>query len=277
MPDLPTGTVTFLFTDIEGSTTRWEQYPEAMRAALARHDTLLRSVIITYGGFVFKMVGDAVYAVFAVPADAVSAALAAQYAVSTEEWGEVAPLRVRMALHTGVAQSRDNDYFGPTLNRVARLLSSGYGGQVLLSTVTHELARDSLPEGTSVKDLGEHALKDLLRPEHVYQLTSPDRPGEFPPLKSLSHHPHNLPTQPTPFVGREQEVRTVCELLCRPAEALRESMGAPMHPVYRADYEQAVTASRTQLDEEEFAAMWAEGRAIPLEQNITNVLMITSN
>src|SRR6266849_2203737 len=216
MPDLPTGTVTFLFTDIEGSTTRWEQYPEAMRAALARHDALLRSVILAHGGFVFKMVGDAVYAAFAVPTDAVSAALAAQHAVSAEEWGEVAPLRVRMALHTGVAQSRDNDYFGPTLNRVARVLSSGYGGQVLLSTVTHELVRDSLPVGISVQDLGEHALKDLLRPEHVYQLTSPHLPAAFPPLKSLSHHPHNLPTQPTPFVGREQEVRTVCGLLCRP-------------------------------------------------------------
>ncbi len=106
MPDLPTGTVTFLFTDIEGSTTRWEQHPEAMRAALARHDALLRAVLTAHGGFVFKMVGDAVYAAFAIPADAVSAALAAQHTVSAEEWGEVGPLRVRMALHTGAAQSR---------------------------------------------------------------------------------------------------------------------------------------------------------------------------
>src|SRR6266849_6022704 len=188
MSDLPTGTVTFLFTDIEGSTTRWEQYPEAMRTALARHDTLLRSVITAHNGFVFKMVGDAVYAAFALPADAVSAALAAQRAVAAEQWGEVGPLRVRMALHTGAAQSRDEDYFGPTLNRVARVLSTGYGGQILLSVATLELVRDDLPAGVSVQDLGEHALKDLLRPEHVYQLTSPDLPAAFPPLKSLSHH-----------------------------------------------------------------------------------------
>src|SRR5579863_6445856 len=216
MPDLPTGTVTFLFTDIEGSTTRWEHDPEAMRAALARHDALLRSVITAHGGFVFKMVGDAVYAVFAVAADALVAAVAAQQAVNTEEWGEVGALRVRMALHTGAAQSRNDDYFGPTLNRVARVLSTGYGGQVLLSATTQELARDSLPAGTSVKDLGEHALKDLLRPEHVYQLVIPDLPGDFPPLKSLERHPHNLPMQPTPFVGREQEMLNLCELLRRP-------------------------------------------------------------
>ncbi len=216
MSDLPTGTVTFLFTDIEGSTMRWEQYPEAMRTALARHDTLLRSVMTSHGGFVFKLVGDAVYAAFAVAADAVTAAIAAQRAVAAEEWGEVSPLRIRMALHTGAAQSRDDDYFGPTLNRVARVLSTGYGGQVLLSVATLELVRDSLPAGARVQDLGEHALKDLLRPEHVFQLTIPDLPADFPALKSLSRHPHNLPVQPTPFLGREQEVTSVCGLLRRP-------------------------------------------------------------
>ena len=216
MSDLPTGTVTFLFTDIEGSTTRWEHHPDAMRTALARHDALLRSVLTAHNGYVFKMVGDAVFAAFAIPADAVSAALAVQRAVAVEEWGEVGPLRVRMALHTGAAQSRDDDYFGPTLNRVARLLSTGYGGQVLLSLATLELARDSLPVGTSMKDLGDHALKDLLRPEHIFQLTVPDLPADYPDLKSLSRHRHNLPMQPTPFIGREQEVRTVCELLRRP-------------------------------------------------------------
>ena len=220
MPELPTGTVTFLFTDIEGSTTRWEHHPEAMRAALARHDALLRSVIIGHGGFVFKTVGDAVCAAFAVAADAVAAAAAAQRAVAAEEWGEVGPLRVRMALHTGAAQSRDQDYFGPTLNRVARLLSTGYGGQVLLSAATQELARDSLPVGVSLQDLGEHALKDLLRPEHVSQLTGPDLLGDFPALKSLSRHLHNLPVQPTPLIGREHEVASVCGLLRRPEVCL---------------------------------------------------------
>ncbi len=216
MAELPTGTVTFLFTDIEGSTTRWEHHPDAMRTALARHDALLRSAIAAHHGYVFKMMGDAVYAAFAVPADAVSAAVAAQRAVAAEEWGEVGPIRVRMALHTGAAQSRDDDYFGPTLNRVARVLSTGYGGQVLLSTVIYELVRDALPAGASLKDLGEHALKDLLRPEHVYQLTIPDLPTDFPALKSLERHPHNLPVQPTPFLGREHEVTGVCDLLRRP-------------------------------------------------------------
>src|SRR5215470_1699931 len=177
MPGAPTGTVTFLFTDIEGSTTRWEHSPDAMRTALARHDGLLRSIMTNHGGYVFKMVGDAVYAAFAVPADAVAAAVAAQHAVSAEQWGEVGPLRVRMALHTGAAQSRDDDYFGPTLNRVARVLSTGYGGQILLSVATVELVRDALPAGTSLQDLGEHALKDLLRPEHIFQLTIPDEPS----------------------------------------------------------------------------------------------------
>src|SRR5579863_490706 len=216
MSELPTGTVTFLFTDIEGSTTRWEHHPEAMRAAIARHDALLRSVITAHGGFVFKMMGDAVYAVFARAPDAMTAALAGQRDVAAEDWGAIGPLRVRMALHTGIAQNRDDDYFGPTLNRVARVLSTGYGGQVLLSAATFELARDSLPEGVSMKALGEHALKDLLRPEAVYQLVIPDMPNEFPPLKSLSQRPHNLPTQPTPFVGREQEMERLYQMLCRP-------------------------------------------------------------
>ncbi len=216
MPERPTGTVTFLFTDIEGSTTRWEHYPEAMRTALARHDSLLRSVITAHNGFVFKMVGDAVCAAFSVAADAASAAVAAQRAVAAEQWGEAGPLRVRMALHTGAAQSRDEDYFGPTLNRVARVLSTGYGGQILLSVATLELVRDDLPAGVSVQDLGEHTLKDLLRPEHIYQLTSSDLAGDFPPLKSLSRTSHHLPVQPTAFLGRQQEVASVCELLRRP-------------------------------------------------------------
>jgi predicted ATPase/class 3 adenylate cyclase len=216
MPELPTGTVTFLFTDIEGSTIRWEHHPEAMRTALARHDALLHESITAHDGVVFKMVGDAVCAAFAVAADAVAAALAAQRAVAAEQWGEVAPLRVRMALHSGAAQCREGDYFGPALNRVARLLSTGYGGQILLSLATEELARDVLPAGVGLQDLGEHALKDLLRPEHVYQLVCPDLPGEFPALKSLSRQLHNLPMQPTPLIGREQEVASVCGLLRRP-------------------------------------------------------------
>jgi len=141
------------------------------------------------------MMGDAVYAAFADPADAVSAALAGQRAIAAEEWGEVGPLRVRMALHTGVAQYRDNDYFGRTLNRLARILPTGSGGQILLSAATVELVRDSLPGGTNVKDLGEHALKDLLRPEHIFQLTTPDLPAEFPALKSPAEYEKQIQQQ----------------------------------------------------------------------------------
>src|SRR5207244_4040499 len=128
MSNLPTGTVTFLFTDIEGSTKRWEQYPRQMQAALARHDHILRTTIEAQGGHIFKTMGDAFYAAFHTPLDALSAALAAQHSMSAEQW-----IRVRIALHTGMVEMRDGDYFGQSLNRVARLLSAGHGGQVLLS------------------------------------------------------------------------------------------------------------------------------------------------
>src|SRR5579871_2160954 len=147
MPDLPAGTVTFLFTDIEGSTRLWEQYPEAMRTALACHDQLLRETIQSHGGHVFKTVGDAFCAVFSTAPAALLATLAAQRALVAEDYEEIGPLRVRMALHTGVAEQRDQDYFGPPLNRVARLLAVGHGGQVLLSTITQALVREHLPEG----------------------------------------------------------------------------------------------------------------------------------
>jgi predicted ATPase/class 3 adenylate cyclase/uncharacterized protein HemY len=213
MTELPTGTITFLFTDIEGSTRRWEQHPEAMRHALARHDALLRRAIEGHGGSVFKTVGDAFCAAFPTTQQAVQAAVAAQQAVQTEPWGEVGALRVRMALHTGTAEERDSDYFGPPLNRVARLLSTGHGSQILLSGPTTELVRHRLPPGASLRDLGQHRLKDLLRPEQVYQLLHPDLPDNFAPLKSLDIRPHNLPLQVTSFVGREREMQEVKQLL----------------------------------------------------------------
>jgi class 3 adenylate cyclase len=138
--DLPTGTVTFLFTDIEGSTQLWEQHPEAMSASLARHDILLRQAIESNHGYVFKTVGDAFYAVFSTAPDAVEAALATQRALCAETWGET-PIKVRMALHVGAAEARDGDYFGPPLNRVARLLSAGHGGQTLLSAAAQAAGR----------------------------------------------------------------------------------------------------------------------------------------
>ena len=216
MASPPTGTLTFLFTDIEGSTKLWEDNVPAMQAALARHDELLRLAIEERGGYVFKTVGDAFCCAFPTALDALEAALEIQRRLLSSEWEERGVLRVRMALHTGAAEERDGDYFGPPVNRVARLLSAAHGSQVLLSLPAQELVRDRLPAGSSLRDLGEHRLKDLFRPERVYQLTAPGLPSEFPPLRTLDAYRNNLPLQPTPLVGREKEVAEVCERLSRP-------------------------------------------------------------
>src|SRR5215204_3848317 len=184
-----------------------------MQVALARHDEVLRSAIEERGGYVFKTVGDAFCCAFPTVPDALEAALEIQRRLLSSEWEESRPLLVRMALHTGAAQERDEDYFGPPVNRVARLLSAAHGGQVLLSLPTQELVRDQLPVGTSLRDLGEHRLKDLFRPERVFQVVSPDLPSEFPPLRTLDAYHNNLPLQPTPLLGREKEVSEVCDLL----------------------------------------------------------------
>jgi TolB-like protein/class 3 adenylate cyclase/Tfp pilus assembly protein PilF len=182
---LPSGTVTLLFTDIEGSTRLWEQQGPAMGAALARHDELLRRCIGAHGGHVFKTVGDAFCAAFHTAADGLGAALDAQRALHFERWPESVQLRVRMALHIGAVEMRDGDYFGAPLNRIARLLAAGHGGQTLLTESMRDLCRDHLPPLASVKALGEHGLRDLARRETVFQLCHPDLPQAFPPLKSL--------------------------------------------------------------------------------------------
>jgi predicted ATPase/class 3 adenylate cyclase len=220
MSQAPSGTVTFLFTDIEGSTRLWQEHPAVMQAALARHDGLMREAIETNGGYVFKTVGDAFYASFPTAPQALEAALDAQRSLYSEPWPSECPIRVRMALHTGAAEERGGDYFGTALNRVARLLSAGHGGQVLVSAVTYELVRDALPEGVTLRDLGEHRLKDLARPEHVWQLVIQGLPSEFPPLRSLENRPNNLPLQPTPFIGRERELEAAGKLLREPATQL---------------------------------------------------------
>jgi adenylate cyclase len=181
----PSGTVTFLFTDIEGSTRLWETQREAMAQALPRHDALLRQCIESRGGHIFKTAGDAFCAAFDTAASAVEAALAAQQTLGRERWPEAAVIRSRMALHTGAAEMRDGDYFGPPLNQVARILAVGHGGQTLLSEITHDLCRDRLPAETTLKSLGEHNLRDLARRETVFQLCHPSLPQAFPPLKTL--------------------------------------------------------------------------------------------
>ena len=210
---LPTGTVTFLFTDIEASTQRWDAHREAMSAAVQRHDAIGRAAMEAHGGYVFKTLGDAFCVAFARPEAAVAATLDFQRALAAEDFVAVGGLRVRAALHTGVADERNSDYFGPTLNRLARLLSIGHGGQTLLSGVMHALVRDALPPQASLRDLGKHGLKDLARPENVYQLVVPELASEFPALRSLESLPNNLPLQMTSFVGRDREVADLAELL----------------------------------------------------------------
>ncbi len=216
MSDLPTRTVTFLFTDIEGSTKRWEQYPQQMRVALSRHDAILRTAIEENGGYVFKTMGDAFCAAFSAPINALQAAITAQRSLHAEQWiEESGSVKARMALHIGVVDVQDGDYFGQPVNRVARLLSAGHGAQTLLSGATQELVRDTLAEGVHILDMGEHRLKDLTRPEHIFQLVVPDLPSEFPPLKTLDNRPNNLPRQSTSLIGRETEIEAACALFRR--------------------------------------------------------------
>ena len=201
----PTGAVTFLFTDLEESSRLWDEYPEAMQAALARHDAILRGGVEASQGFIVKSTGDGLHAVFASPDDALRSALEIQQSFLAQAWDVTGPLKVRMGLHTGQAHLREGDYYGPAVNRAARVMSVAAGGQVLLSNVTTELVRDQLPDTASVRDLGRHRLRSLDRPERLFQLQHPDLPADFPPLKSLRTIPNNLPVQLTSFIGRETE------------------------------------------------------------------------
>ncbi len=209
----PARTATFLFTDIEGSTRLWEDHRDVMSDALEAHDSLLRSAVERSGGSVVKTTGDGMLAAFDRAESAVSAALDGQIALAEHDWSGTGPLRVRMAIHSGTADTRDGDFFGPALNRVARLLAIGHGGQVLVSGATAALVADGLPTGSELLDLGEQRLRDLDRLEHVYQLVGPGLQREFPPLRSVSQHESNLPEQATSFVGRERELEEVATLL----------------------------------------------------------------
>jgi class 3 adenylate cyclase/tetratricopeptide (TPR) repeat protein len=204
---LPSGTVTLLFTDIEGSTQHWEERPNEMSAALRRHDELLRIAIEAHGGHVFKTMGDQFCAAFSRASDAVAGAAEAQRALAAEDWSAVGGLQVRMALHSGATDERDGDYFGPAVNRVARLMAAAAGGQVLLSHSSAELLTS---ENISLRDLGEHRLKGLDEAERVFQLLADGLPSDFPPLRSMDAEE----IQPTPgFTGRDQDLRAVAAAL----------------------------------------------------------------
>ena len=203
----------FLFADLESSTRLWERHPDAMTDALERHDEILRTAVAHANGTVVKVTGDGLMAVFSSAADGALACLEAQRTLSSEEWGATGPLRVRMGLHVGEAQERAGDFFGPTVNRAARIMSSAHGGQVLFSTRAADSAREHLPAEASLRDLGEHRLKDLSRPEHIFQLVHPALQSEFPPLATLTHRPNNLPAPTSQFLGREAQLVSLRDLL----------------------------------------------------------------
>jgi predicted ATPase/class 3 adenylate cyclase len=213
MPELPSGTVTFLCTDIEGSTALWERDRQAMFSAVARHIALLDAAIQAHGGIHFKTVGDAVQAAFPTAPEAVAAAVDGQRALLAEDWAAIGPLRVRMALHAGAATPVDGDYLAAPLNRLARLLAAGHGGQILLTEVVERLVAGALPTGVTVSLLGTHRLRDLREPEEVFQVVAPELPDQFPPLLSLPRHLTNLIAPLTDLIGRESEVGSVLRML----------------------------------------------------------------
>lgn len=215
MSAVPTGTVTFLFTDLEGSTRLWDDLPDAMGPALAVHDGVLKSCIEAHGGYLVKMTGDGAHAAFATASDAIASAVDAQLGLQRAEWGETGPLRVRIGMHSGTAEARDGDYFGTAVNRAARLMAAAHGTQVVCSRATADLAQGALADGISFHDLGEHQLRDLGTPERIYQVTHPDLPVEFAPLRTLDAYTGNLPLQVTEFVGRDEALTELAKLLPR--------------------------------------------------------------
>jgi predicted ATPase/class 3 adenylate cyclase len=219
MPDLPSGTVTFLFTDIEGSTALWERDRDAMEVAVDRHVVILQEAIAAQDGVLFKTIGDAIQAAFPTVPKAIAAAIHAQVAMRREDWGDLGPLHVRMAIHAGEAIPRDGDYLAPALNRLSRVLGTGYGEQILLTDAARTLAT-TLPVGYALQDLGRHRLRDLLEAERIFQLCGPGLPADFPPLKSLDQQPNNLPAQSTALLGREDELASLREMLVVPETRL---------------------------------------------------------
>jgi class 3 adenylate cyclase len=194
---LPTGTVTFLLTDIEGSTRLWETHGEVMPSVIQRHYAILDAAIDRWGGVrpVEQGEGDSIVAAFSRASDAVAAALDAQRALAAEPWPDGIELKVRMAIHSGQTQLRDEgNYVGETIIRCARVRSAGYGRQVLLSAAAAELVSGYLPPAASLSDLGAHRLKDLIRPERVFQLMHPELASDFAALRTLDQARHNLPT-----------------------------------------------------------------------------------
>jgi predicted ATPase/class 3 adenylate cyclase len=213
--DLPIGTITLLFIDIEGSTHLLQQLGDRYAELLTECRTLLRSAFHTYRGYEVDTQGDAIFAAFARASDALLAAVAAQRELATHSWPDAVAVRVRMGMHTGEPSRLAEGYVGLDIHYAARIMSAAHGGQVLLSRTTRDLVEHDLPEGVSLRDLGEHRLKDLEQPIPLYQLVIAGLPADFAPLKTLDSRSDSLPVQPTQLIGREQEVATIGQLLRR--------------------------------------------------------------
>jgi predicted ATPase/class 3 adenylate cyclase len=215
MAKLPTGTVTFLFTDIEGSTRLLQELGDRYAAVLDEHAAIVRGAIADGGGVEVGTEGDSFFAAFPSPVGAVDAAVAAQRGLAAHHWSHGTPVRVRMGLHTGEGVLRGDSYVGIDVNRAARIADAAHGGQVILSDATRGLVEHSLPEGASLRDLGEHRLKDIAHAEHLHDLVIEDLPSAFPPPRTLDARPNNLPAQLTSFVGREEQIAEIRQLLGR--------------------------------------------------------------
>src|SRR5712691_6962622 len=213
MAELPTGIVTFLFTDIEGSTRLLQELGDHYAAVHDEYAEIMRRAIAEGGGVEIGTEGDSFFVAFDSPVGAVRAAVGAQRGLAAHYWSHGTPVRVRMGLHTGEGNPRGNDYVGIDVNRAARIAAAAHGGQVIFSDATRGLVERALPEGTSLRDLGEHRLKDIDRPEHLHDLVVDGLPSDFPPPRTLDARPNNLPPQLTSFVGREEEIAEVRRLL----------------------------------------------------------------
>lgn len=221
----PSGTVTFLFTDIEGSTQLLQRIGSAYAGVLTAHQRLLRDAWAAHAGYEVDTQGDSFFVSFSSAIEAVAAAVQATQALAAHSWPDGVSVRVRMGLHTGMPDVLGESYVGIDVHRAARIAAAGHGGQILLSETTMELARDRLPQGVSLRDLGAHRLKDLLRPEPLYQLALPGLPDQFPPLKTVDRAPNNLPNLPTPLIGRERELGDLRSLLLQPEVRLVTLLG----------------------------------------------------